>query len=87
MREDVRRLRYILDLGEQKPLKDQLKTLRTWQDVLGEIHDSDVFIRSIAQLKLADQTAPMLEDEAFVRNKNYENFRTLAKTPFKLTAS
>ncbi len=86
LREDVRRLRYILDLGEQKSLKDQLETLRTWQDVLGEIHDSDVFIRSIAQLKLADQTGSMLEDEAFIRNRNYENFKTLAKTPFKLAS-
>jgi CHAD domain-containing protein len=84
LREDVRRLRYILDLGEQRSVKEQLETLKVWQEVLGEIHDSDVFIRQMAQLKKTDEIGPMLEDEAFVRNRNYEKFKSLAKTPLKL---
>jgi CHAD domain-containing protein len=84
LREDVRRLRYVLDLAEQKSVKDQLETLKVWQEVLGEIHDSDVFIRQMALLKKPEEIGPMLEDEAFVRNRNYENFKSLAKTPLKL---
>lgn len=84
LREDVRKLRYILDLADQNSLRGQLATLRSWQDVLGEIHDSDVFIKDMAQLKNAEQTRSILEDETFVRNRNYEKFRTLAKTPFAL---
>ena len=84
LREDVRKLRYILDLGDQKLLENQLETLRAWQDVLGLIHDSDIFIQRVAQLKTSVATGPMLEDEAFVRNRNYEEFRRLAKTGFKL---
>jgi CHAD domain-containing protein len=86
LREDVRRLRYILDLAEQKSVRDQLETLKVWQEVLGEIHDSDVFIRQMAQLKKPEEIGPMLEDEAFVRNRNYENFKSLAKTPLKLAS-
>jgi CHAD domain-containing protein len=84
LREDTRKLRYILDLGNRKPLRKQLKLLRSWQDILGEIHDSDIFIQYLNEWKKSDQTSSLLDDEAIVRDRNYEKFKTIAKIPLKL---
>jgi CHAD domain-containing protein len=84
LREDARKLRYILDLGDWKPLRKQSKTLRLWQDVLGEIHDSDICIEYLDELKRLGKVGALLEDETIVRDGNYEKFRTLAKGKLKL---
>jgi CHAD domain-containing protein len=84
LREDTRKLRYILALGDGKPLRKQSKTLRLWQDVLGEIHDSDIFIEYLDELKRFGEIGALLEDETVVRNGKYEKFRTLAKVQLKL---
>lgn len=84
LREDTRKLRYILDLGDGKPLRKQSKILRLWQDVLGEIHDSDIFIEYLDQLKPFGEIGALLKDETVVRNGKYEKFRTLAKAQSNL---
>jgi CHAD domain-containing protein len=84
LREDTRKLRYILDLGDGKPLRKQSKTLRLWQDVLGEIHDSDIFIEYLDELKPFGEIGTLLEGETVVRNGKYERFRTLAKGQLRL---
>jgi CHAD domain-containing protein len=84
LREDARKLRYILNLGDGKQLRKQSKTLRLWQDVLGEIHDSDIFIEYLDELKRLGEVGALLEDETIVREGNYEKFRRLAKVQLKL---
>jgi CHAD domain-containing protein len=84
LREDTRKLRYILDLGNRKTLRKQLKDLRSWQDILGAIHDSDIFIQYLDRWKKSDETRSLVEDETVVRNRNYSEFRALAKVPLKL---
>jgi CHAD domain-containing protein len=86
LREDTRKLRYILDLGDQKPLRKQLKALKSWQDVLGEIHDSDIFIEYLDERKKSDEKGSLLDDETVVRNRNYNKFRAIAKDPLKLAS-
>lgn len=87
LRWDARKLRYILELGDQKELEDQLERLKSWQEVLGDVHDSDIFIRHFAKSKRRDETNKLLEDEAEARTRNYEKFRTIAKSPIRLEAS
>jgi CHAD domain-containing protein len=84
LREDTRKLRYILDLGDGKTLRKQLKVLRSWQDILGAIHDSDIFIQYLDRWKKSDEIRSLVEDETVVRNRNYSEFRAVAKVPLKL---
>lgn len=83
LREDARRLRYTLELGDKKSHGRQMKFLRSWQDVLGEIHDSDIFIQYFEGSDDAVEKS-LVEDEIVVRNRNYEKFRLLARIPFRL---
>ncbi len=83
LREDARRLRYTLELGEKKSAKKQLKILRSWQDVLGDVHDSDIFIQYFEGSENSDEKS-LVEDELVVRNRNYEKFRSLAGEPIDL---
>jgi CHAD domain-containing protein len=84
LREDTRKLRYILDLGNRKSLQKQLKALKSWQDILGAIHDSDIFVQYLDRWKKSDEARSLVEDEIVVRNRNYSEFRALAKVPLKL---
>ena len=84
LREDVRRLRYTLDLGEGGVHSGPLKRLRSWQDALGEIHDSDIFIQYFDSPEKTGEVSSLLDDEVVARNRLYEKFRVLAKTRLKL---
>jgi CHAD domain-containing protein len=86
LREDVRRLRYTLDLVEGDIRSDQLKQLKSWQDALGEIHDSDIFIQYFGESEKMEEVRSLLDDETVVRNRLYERFRTLAKVPLKFAS-
>lgn len=44
LREDSRRLRFTLEMDDTPESSKLLPVLETWQDVLGKIRDSDVFI-------------------------------------------
>lgn len=84
LREDVRTLRYVLSLGEGRSLASVLKVLRSWQSVLGDVHDSDIFVQYMAEQTKFDDTGSLLEDEIAVRNRNYDKFKTLAEHQLKL---
>lgn len=84
LREDARKLRYIFDLGNRKSLQEQLKMLRSWQKVLGEVHDSDIFIDYLGEREKSRETELLLHDEILVRNRNFEKFRTIIDFPLKL---
>jgi CHAD domain-containing protein len=86
LREDVRRLRYTLDLGEGDIRSGLLKQLKSWQDALGEIHDSDIFIQYFDESEKTEEVRVLLDDETVVRNRLYEKFKMLAKVPLKLAS-
>ncbi len=80
LREDSRMLRYILDLDKGKNEDEQQAVLRSWQDVLGEIHDSDIFIQYFERAKKSPAIKSLLDAERVIRNRNYEKFLSLAKS-------
>lgn len=86
LREDVRNLRYVLSLAEGEPLAGELKTLKSWQSILGDIHDSDVFIKCLSEFTQHDDAGPLINDEEVLRNRAYKKFRTIAKRPLKLSS-
>jgi CHAD domain-containing protein len=86
LREDVRRLRYTLNLGQGDIRSGQLKQLKSWQDALGKIHDSDIFIQYFDESEKTEEVRSLLDDETVVRNRFYEKFKMLAKVPLKLAS-
>lgn len=84
LREDVRTLRYVLSLAEGEPLTRELKTLKSWQSILGDVHDSDVFIKCVSEFTHHDDAGPLIDDENGLRDRAYRKFKTLAKRPLEL---
>ena len=86
LREEARRLRYTLEFGDKESYRKQLRVLRSWQDVLGGIHDSDIFIQHFEGSESTDERS-LVEDETVARSQNYGRFRLLANVPFRLESS
>jgi CHAD domain-containing protein len=86
LREDARRLRYVLELGDRKAARKQLKMLRLWQEVLGEIHDSDIFIEHFDQAEKSQEDQLLVNGETMIREGNYRRFKKLAKGPLRLAS-
>ena len=87
LREDARMLRYTIDLGGISKDSQAMIVLRSWQDLLGLIHDSDIVIQYLQNQKESPEIRDLLRDEFAERNKNYEKFATstTAKGAFKLS--
>ncbi len=88
LREDSRRLRYFLDLGGTPAEKEPMPLLRSWQDVLGLIHDSDIMIDWLSRRRQSTEVQDILRSEVAERNLNYERFVLMptTKLALKLTA-
>ncbi len=85
LRKDCKRLRYTLELmpvrGEDARL---VKTMRLWQDLLGEVRDGDVTIDYLEGLGGSAEVGEILRAERDRRGRDYEKFaesapRSLAK--------
>jgi CHAD domain-containing protein len=79
LREDSRRLRYTLELDPKE--SSNLQVLQSWQEVLGDIHDADIFMSHFYNNSKDDshKIEGLLQREATARNENYEKFRAMAK--------
>ena len=51
-----------------------LPVLEKWQNVLGEIRDSDIFISRVEDGKFSSKLKEALEKERSDRQENYEKF-------------
>jgi CHAD domain-containing protein len=79
LREDSRRLRFTLEIDDTPETSNLLPVLETWQDVLGKIRDSDIFITRFQTEKDYPKIKEVLEQEKSGRNENYERFLEIAK--------
>ncbi len=86
LRQDSRRLRYILELSSTPQESESLTTLRSWQEVLATIHDNDVCIKRFQNKKESPGIGTLLQEMTAEREQNYRKFKSMAeaKTPFKL---
>jgi CHAD domain-containing protein len=89
LREDSRRLRYVLDLGGTPAEKEPMPLLRSWQDILGLIHDSDIMIDRLRRGRPSAEIQDLLRSEVAERNLNYEKFASMPTTrlALRLTAN
>lgn len=78
LREDSRQYRYTLELGSTSKTTPTLVTLRSWQNILGLIHDSDIIIDYLQHQEKSPETQDLLREELTIRNGNYEKFASMA---------
>lgn len=78
LREDSRILRYTVEIGKEKESPKILPILRSWQEVLGQIHDSDIVINYLQNEEKSPEARDLVRDELSQRNKNYEMFVSMA---------
>lgn len=79
LREDSRRLRFTLEMDDTPKTSKLLSILETWQDVLGKIRDSDIFILHFGYEKDTPEIKQLLEQEKSVRHENYEKFLEIVR--------
>ena len=79
LREDSRRLRFTLEIDDAPETAKLLPVLETWQDVLGKIRDSDVFISHFEGEKQSAKIGKVLDQEKSARKENYEKFLEIFK--------
>ena len=85
LREDSRMLRYAIEISGEKKSSKVLPLLRSWQEVLGLIHDSDIVIDYLQHEEESPEARDLVRDELTERNKNYETFASMApKSPTTL---
>lgn len=77
-RKTCKRVRYLLEVD---PMREGSSTLidllRKWQDLLGEIRDSDITIDYLMRLRKTKSVAEALAKERSVRDHAYEKFVSL----------
>jgi len=79
LRIDCRRLHYLAELFRSKKTARLLSRLRSWQSQLGFIHDSDLTIDYLRNLRDAPEMQPILNDLVTQRRQRYEKFSSIAK--------
>ena len=77
LRKDFKKLRYSLELSSNKGKTIQaLKNLKEIQDMLGDIHDSDIIIEHFRSLEQNSKYSHIIESEVLERSKKYHAFVT-----------
>jgi CHAD domain-containing protein len=79
LREDSRSLRFTLEMDDSPETSKLLPVLEKWQDVLGEIRDSDIFISRVEDGEFSSKLKEVLDKERSGRQENYEKFLEIAK--------
>ena len=79
LREDSRRLRFTLEMDDSPETSKVLPVLEKWQDVLGKIRDSDIFISHFKGHQNSPEINSVVEREKAGRLENYEKFLEIAK--------
>ena len=79
LREDSRRLRFTLELDDTPETSKLAPVLETWQNVLGKIRDSDIFVSRLKRERQDSNLSKILDNERSERTENYERFLEIAK--------
>jgi len=75
LRKYCKQMRYLFELAtEETEEPEMVSTLRSWQDLLGNVHDGDVTISYLSKLKESREIEEMMATELRDRNHDYEKF-------------
>jgi CHAD domain-containing protein len=79
LREDSRRLRYTLEIDDNPDTTKLSTTVGAWQDILGKIRDSDIFISHLNKAKTTPKISEVLDQEKASRKENFSKFLEISK--------
>ena len=79
LREDSRRLRFTLEMDNTAESSKLLLVLESWQEALGVIRDSDIFISHFKDEKEPSMIKEAVDREKSSRKENFEKFLEIAK--------
>lgn len=75
LRKNFKKLRYTLELAsDKKTTQDILQNLKNIQDILGEIHDSDIIIDYLKSVDHDSKYSDIISAEVLRRSKKYNAF-------------
>lgn len=75
LRKDFKKLRYVLEsLSDKKKISQIITNLKKTQDMLGEIHDSDIMIDHLKTISKSHDVNNMLYHEKEQRTQQYNTF-------------
>lgn len=75
LRKDFKKIRYSLELAvDEAKIVRILNNLKKIQDILGEIHDSDVIIDHLRNIEQNSKYSYIIESEIFERRRKYQAF-------------
>lgn len=80
LRKDFKKLRYSLELASCKKTTSRiLENLKNFQDILGEIHDSDIIIEYLRSATQNSKYSDIIKTEIVERSKKYRTFVSTMK--------
>ncbi len=75
LRKDFKKLRYSLEIiSDKKTIFETLKNLKNIQDMLGEIHDTDITIDYLRGIEQNSRYSDIISTEMLERTKRYNEF-------------
>jgi CHAD domain-containing protein len=74
LRKDFKKLRYTMELILVRKKTSHINNLKKIQDVLGEIHDSDIMLDYLKNQKITNEIVDMIKQENMKRNLKYKLF-------------
>ncbi len=78
LRQDARKLRYLLELSASPAKSERLGVLRTWQEVLAAIHDNDACIELLKDSKNS-RSGVLVRELTAERTQNFEKFKSIVE--------
>lgn len=79
LRKEIKKLRYLIEFLPNSKIKKLVSELKNLQTILGDIHDSDMTMSFLREIK-TNNVSIILHNEEDKRSENYEKFVTLVKT-------
>ena len=75
LRKDFKKLRYSIELvSNKKEPSISVKSLKKIQDLLGEIHDCDIMLDYLREVKGPNELSDVIRNEIIERRKKYQQF-------------
>ncbi|MGI0026867.1 MAG: CHAD domain-containing protein [Nitrosopumilaceae archaeon] len=75
LRKDFKKLRYTIELSlTNKKIPPHIEDLKKIQDILGEIHDSDIMLDYLKNQRTTNEVADIIKQENMERNLKYKLF-------------
>ncbi len=79
LRQDSRKLPYLLELSANPENSEKLSVLRIWQEVLAAIHDSDACIELLQTGKKAPEIKALVDVVKSERSQDLEKFKSIVE--------